>query len=191
MGAARPETGRPVVTLTPAPGADGVRLTKPLDPITDLTAAQTFTAEHGFGRNRYGHGRHAVITYGPPDSPRLGKPRCACKVWGNYDYSQCDKVAKVALSDGTTWCGTHAPAAVDRRKAQQAARSAEWNRKFNEQQDARQQAKHREAAYPQLLALVEAVADGHNDPRTAAADLLGALGIRAALSTPPKDNDHE
>lgn len=86
------------------------------DPRTDLAAARAFTAEHVSNR------RQLTITFGSPDYVKSwGKPRCACKLWDTFPDRQCDRVGKVTLADGTTWCGIHEPAAIARRRARREA----------------------------------------------------------------------
>ena len=60
------------------------------------------------------------------------KPRCCGRVFRGHHYCGCYKNATAQL-DGKWYCGTHNPAAVERRKAKQAeqdkARMAQWNAK--------------------------------------------------------------
>lgn len=142
------------------------------DPLTDVEAAQAFTQEHGFTDNRYGRKRDATITY-PANSPKLGKPRCACKTWGHMTYTQCDSVGKVKLADGSTWCGTHAPAAVAARKARAQARSAARQAKWDARRASDAERQKRERAFPEFLEALRKIAAGHNDPCALAREVLG------------------
>lgn len=143
------------------------------NPVIDIAAAEAFTKKYGFTHNRYGDKLAATITFGPESSAQKGKPRCACKVWGSFDHDQCTNVGKVAIADGTTWCGTHAPAAVDKRAAKADERSRKWEDDFNRRMDANKEAQRMAAAFPRLLEALRAIEAGDNDPRATARAALG------------------
>lgn len=130
------------------------------DPKTDKAAAEAFTKE--------------LASRGPDPHKRDGSPRCAAKVWapGAYRSYQCEATGKVVLADGSTWCGTHSPEAVERREEKRRARWAQFDADLKVRMDANEVARRRAADYPKLRAALQAIADGHNDPRALAATAL-------------------
>lgn len=145
------------------------------DPVTDLEAAKAFTKEHGFTANRYSRGVAPTITFGPDDSPTRGKPRCFHRGFANYDTSQCTHVGKVTLADGSTWCGTHAPAAVARRKAAKDAKAKARMDRWEAGQRLAERSALIKAAGKAAIEALRQIADGHNDPRALAAEVLAML----------------
>jgi hypothetical protein len=61
----------------------------------------------------------------------MEKHICQAHIWDRYSQYTCGKTAK-AESNGKWFCGIHSPEAAARRKAKSDARSAEWNRQWNE-----------------------------------------------------------
>lgn len=106
--------------------------------------------------------------------------RCCVEVWGTGRDSRPSQCAYKAATDPDytgkpTRCLTHSRAKIAERKAasdaKYAAERARWGQADRDR-------KARDAA----LALIIQIADGHNDPRGAAQDLLIQFGLRK-----PKD----
>ncbi len=105
---------------------------------------------------------------------RLG---CAESVFGNYSSSPCGCIPKhdPDVNGRFTRCGKHSTAAKAKRKAAQEKRDQAWRRKMDLQNELHKATIAVEPALRQI-------ADGHNDPRTLAQEVLSALdAIRAAL----------
>lgn len=85
-------------------------------------------------------------------------------------YGQCEAVGK-SFEDGHWWCGKHDNAAIAKREAKQEERAKADKAKWA--------ARHRlnTAAHiaPALIKALEEIRDGHNDPRTLAAEVLAEL----------------
>lgn len=98
---------------------------------------------------------------------------CCEEVWppgGAMIPSQCAKSR--GHGPEAAYCAVHAPEAVAaRRAASQAAYEAKW------EPDRIRAA--RAQATPSLIAALQAIAAGHNDPRTLATETLATLNPRA------------
>ena len=137
------------------------------DPMTDEAAAKAFTEREGHKpwRARLQPERSSVIRF---HSPHKGKPQCqgsTLETGSNFTRRhQCGNVGKVALADGSTWCGIHEPAAVAKRKAKSdaasKARQDQWSAQWKAQMRAR--------AAPALAEALRKIADGDNDARETA-----------------------
>lgn len=95
---------------------------------------------------------------------RVDPNRCAASVHDSFGagFAQCSKKKK----GGSDWCGVHSPEAVERRKQQ----SDERYKKQREEADRKYA---RPAEYRDAL---RQIADGHNDPRSLAAEILKKWG---------------
>lgn len=103
-------------------------------------------------------------------SSRTGKPYCRASVhrrdgWG---FSQCTKAGKHQDADGVWWCEIHEP-------TREAARQKETDAR----QDAAYQKRRREHKYgysgEKLRDALRLIANGHNDPRALAIEVLGDM----------------
>jgi hypothetical protein len=98
-----------------------------------------------------------------------GKPRCRASVqerhlgWGEH---QCEKPGYVQI-DGAWLCRIHDPAAVAARRAASDAKYAKQHEKLSV-----------EWAGPKFRQALQAIADGHNDPRACALEALGDLYVK-------------
>lgn len=142
--------------------------------LTDKAAAEAFTKKWAYEPHRPGYAKRTpVIRH---HSPYQGQPQCQAetsKAMGNWtQFAQCCNRGKVTLADGSTWCGTHSPEAVRKRGAKQAARWAETQAKWAKERADREAKIALETAFPKLRDALQQIADGHNDPRTLAAQVL-------------------
>jgi hypothetical protein len=110
----------------------------------------------------------------PRRGKQHGKPQCRASVYEGLGGShQCTRVGTVQDAGGYWWCGTHSPEGDASRRAKleakwaadRAARDAKWDRIAHQQRLAAN-AERYEAALRQI-------ADGHNDPRSLAIEVLG------------------
>lgn len=133
-----------------------------------LEEAKAFTQKNGIDGSRTR----------PLRGSRTDKPLCfgSSHMAGMVRHYRCDKVGKVTLADGSCWCGIHSPDAVARRAEARAKKSAEADAKNAASFAAYKRRIAREKAFPILLSTLEAIRDGHNDPRTAAAEALANIG---------------
>jgi hypothetical protein len=142
--------------------------------LCEVLAADGFCGRYGYN-GRGGVKPIRKLTYGAKE----GQPRCCGKTYehgSNFTWThQCDKAARITLPNGWTFCGVHEPAAVIKRNAASAAKSAARLSQWDREAAARKLEAARKAAYPQLVAALREIAAGHNDPRTLAADLLATL----------------
>lgn len=107
-----------------------------------------------FTTNRYGR--------------KLEPGSCCARMFRDYDSAQCKKPTKITI--GTLeYCGLHNPVTKkvrdDRKKAEQEARFAEFDRN-------RKAARRAQAFRDASVELVRAIALGHNDPRHLCSSLL-------------------
>jgi hypothetical protein len=102
--------------------------------------------------------------------------RCAESVHDRYSPHQCRR--KRGHGPEGAFCKQHDPERV-------AAKRAEWNAKFKAEFAASQKKHKVSMAAPALLAALQAIAAGHNDPRAFAAQVLGETG----LTTPPSERE--
>jgi hypothetical protein len=96
---------------------------------------------------------------------------CVARVSGFFGQSQCSR--KRGHGPEQAYCKQHDPAAVKaRREANRAKYRAEW--------EAKEKAREAERAATQLgkdaIAALQAIADGHNDPRGLAQSVLKGTG---------------
>ena len=81
---------------------------------------------------------------------------------------QCQKAGKVQDANGIWWCGQHDPEAVKRREEKRSEKfEAEW--KANNRKWALQ------FAAPKFRDALRLIANGHNDPRSLAVQVLGDM----------------
>lgn len=108
------------------------------------------------------------ISLRPTD--RVGRPRCCASVhqthgWG---FAQCARIGKFKDNGGLWWCAQHEPENAAKRKAETAAR-----------QDAAYKKSQREWRYGSrgimLRNALREIANGHNDPRSLAVEVLGSM----------------
>lgn len=137
------------------------------DPLTDKEAAEAFTKAHG---RQHHDGPYLATIHWLEGDPL----RCQARTWSVNSFlpSQCDKTGKVALADGSTWCGIHSPAAVDRRQAAKDERRRIERARWEARQRTTGEETRRRAAHPVLVLALREIAAGHNDPRTRALEAL-------------------
>jgi hypothetical protein len=100
---------------------------------------------------------------------RNGKPQCRAAVHEGgrmVGFHQCQKAGHVEV-DGVWLCKIHDPAAVAARRAASDAKYAKQSEKWRVEWAG---AKFRQA--------LQAIADGHNDPRACAMEALGDLYVK-------------
>lgn len=109
------------------------------------------------------------------------KPSCNESVFSMYYSSACGKTPKFDPDKNgrPTKCGHHSAAAKARKKAKQEAADARWRA-----ERAKQDAIY--AATKALEPALRRIAEGHNDPRTFATEVLDALDKARAMPIPPK-----
>lgn len=103
-----------------------------------------------------------------------GVLRCGCteRIFENYASHPCGKVPKYDpdAKGNPTKCGTHRQAAKDRRKAESEARRVKWQEGWEAKGRLREAERDVERA-------LRRIADGHNDPRGLAQEVLSALQL--------------
>lgn len=107
-----------------------------------------------------------------PGSPNYCRAAVHQDRWG---FSQCNRKPVVfRCVDGHEgelgFCRQHDPVEVE---AREKARRAKWEAERQAAKERRQRLEQEEAAYDACLAALDAIAKGHNDPRTLAAETLG------------------
>jgi hypothetical protein len=144
------------------------------DPLTDLEAAKAFTAEHKHEPGGVTSGGFSPIINWY--APKNGQPRCWCVVSaderGWTRFYQCTNVGKTKLADGSTWCGSHTPAAFKRRADAQAERDRERREKWDAKHRAWPERQRRDQSFPGFLDALRQIEAGHNGPRALAREVL-------------------
>ena len=118
------------------------------------------------GGRRYEDPGEAVKTWWAGEL-RLG---CNFRAFRNYSSFPCGKTPRhdPDANGRMTRCGVHCAAATDRRKAKQAERLEAWSAALD-----------REVAVSSAVAALEPalrrIAEGHNNPRDFAAEVIAAL----------------
>jgi hypothetical protein len=142
------------------------------DPLTDLEAAKAFTAKHKHTPGGVSGGFSPIINW---YTPKNGQPQCWCGV-STYDritrFYQCTNVGKTKLADGSTWCGSHTPAAFKRRADAQAERDRVSREKWDAKTRAWRENQRRDQSFPGFLDALRQIEAGHNDPRALAREVL-------------------
>lgn len=138
------------------------------DPMTDAVAAAAFTKDHKHRPLHYKRSFDETQTH------RNGKHYC----WDSGSYerwgaSRCGVPAKTQLADGSWWCHVHEPAAYAKRKATQQAKWAASQAVYDARMAADKKRRAELAAYPLLVEALRQIANGHNDPRSLAVEILG------------------
>ena len=125
-----------------------------------------------FKGSRHRAGPDLTCTW-PKDA---GKWRCRARVRGHMEPVQCGKVGKVQDEDGLWWCGVHSPVAVERRHVAHTAKVQGWENKWAADRAvlaANRAARERHAAELVVFrGTLRQIAEGHNDPRTLAMEIL-------------------
>jgi hypothetical protein len=103
---------------------------------------------------------------GPWRNHPAGRPRCREAVAGVWDSYQCQNPAKFG-----NYCGVHSAEA----KAKRAAKQAENDRKNDAKWEAIALNRKKAANHDNLVSVLVAIADGHNDPRKLATAAIGRL----------------
>lgn len=118
------------------------------------------------GGRHYADPGEAVKTWWAGQT-RIG---CAESVYGNYATAPCGKVPKhdPDAKGNPTRCGTHCASAKAKRKAASDARYAAHQAKWDNQRALT-------AAEKGLEAALRRIAEGHNDPRSLAQEVLAEL----------------
>jgi len=111
---------------------------------------------------------------------RDGKPCCreAVHLGGGQGFSQCGNTGKfeeLVKGEKMWFCGIHSQAAMDRRAAKQKANDEARRAKSQESHDAWAARQAKIDAYDVLVAALERIRDGHNDPRTLARETIDNL----------------
>jgi hypothetical protein len=96
---------------------------------------------------------------------------CAAGVWDGWGHQQCSR--KRGHGPEQAYCKQHDPATI---KARREANNAKWREEY----DAKDKAREAERAATQLgkdaIAALQAIADGHNDPRGLAQSVMKGTG---------------
>lgn len=110
---------------------------------------------------------------------------CAERTWGTWDAKPCSRPAKhdPDRKGNPTRCGHHCKAAVEKREAKKTARWSAWER---ERRAMLEISKAEQAMGPAL----RTIANGHNDPRTLAREIIekfdaGHAALKAAKESKP------
>lgn len=142
------------------------------DPLTDLETARAFTKQWAAPeRGTLGRTRSLICTW----AEREPKPeRCWAHDSSPHGF-QCGKPGKTKLADGSTWCGHHNPAARARNDARKAATRAKWDARWGALQEATERQNRRRLADAAAWGAIRQIADGHNDPRSLAQEVLAML----------------
>ena len=117
----------------------------------------------GLGRLNYEDPGEALLTWWAGEL-RFG---CAHGVFRNYSSGPCGNAAKYDPdhNGNMTKCGHHSRDALERKKAKQDARYAEYRRKAEHDAAVRKHGLEREE-------IIQKIANGHNDPRGLCQDWL-------------------
>lgn len=159
-----------------------------MNPLTDKAAAEAFTKKnrhvpHSHAGGRLG--REASLTISWPGSTQ-GKPQCqgeTTESGSNFTwFHQCARQGRTQTADGMWWCGIHEPAAVAARAAKTTARQQAGQAKWAASYEASRRASQVASDYPRLLAALREIADGHNDARGLAAEVLASLSAHDTTS---------
>lgn len=99
-----------------------------------------------------------------------GKLTCTERVWGTWDAAPCGKTPKHDHDNNgqPTKCGIHCKAAVEKRQAKSDEKMNHWRR----QMDARSALSEATNAVEKAL---RKIAQGHNDPRGLATEVIDTL----------------
>ena len=92
------------------------------------------------------------------------KRKCSESVFRGYRYYPCSRLGRHE-HDGKLYCKQHYPPDVEKRKAEQAAKSKKALATYHEQLRRAEVA----ARFENVLRLI---AEGHNDPRSLAQEIL-------------------
>lgn len=108
------------------------------------------------------------------DGKNKGGPLCRASVHDGYGvgFHQCTQPGKVQDDGGFWWCRIHSPEAVAKRKAEAQERRHQHMLRWQAADRRAEERARRERAYPDLEVALKAIAAGHNDPRSLAAEVL-------------------
>jgi hypothetical protein len=167
--------------------------------LNDLTLeeAEAFTSKHAYKPPlRTSFASSALSkTFSPGQwGKKGGEPRCYGEC-SHHDrittWYQCDKPGKVRLCDGSTWCGIHSPEAVYKREQRTIARRQSSYDHLRAKAERWQREAVQNIVFPAFLEALEAIAEGHNDPRALARETLLKWPYLRPTSTEPKQQEEE
>lgn len=96
--------------------------------------------------------------------------KCCAKLRGSdWGYRpSCTRTAKVER-DGKHYCAIHDPVRAEQKRQE---RNATWEAKWKAERDERRRGQAEAALKDRALAAIRVIADGHNDPRALALEVL-------------------
>ena len=107
------------------------------------------------------------LRWGRPDYSKCGK-----SLFSNFQSYQCSNKARYDpnAKGAMTRCGVHSKAAAEKRRERERVKAGEKRKAY----EARKLKSLRASDY---VKVIQAIADGHNDPRTLAKEYLKAKGL--------------
>lgn len=116
------------------------------------------------------HKKAYGVWRGRPMGNSAKADKCCTEVHDGYVSRQCSRPRGYGPEEA--YCKQHDPAAV---KAKHEARNAKWQAQYDASKRRAEVAKENErrgAIYPLLIATLQSIANGHNDPASLAREVL-------------------